>query len=220
MIIASPLINMCFEKFGISFIKKLLTSFSFVPIVANFSEVGTIAGTFFFIYIYLLVLYLKKSGFNITKFKALFTALVLIAVILVSYSVSHYIGDLKNGTLFKLLLDSTTGNINRHSVIMLLLAFSIFFFAADFKPNYSKTVNYIASFTLGIYLFSENPLFNITDKFTAFAINSKHIFSSHIVILVYILTAVLIFMCGLVFEMFRYYTFQMPVIKALNKSKR
>lgn len=217
MLLAHPFLNKMLDKLNKLQIKKILIVFLFVLIYSQFST-SIVGDVFTFLYVYLLIGYIKKYGCHkLSKYaKPRFCILAITIVIAVRFLYFY----LNKYNLFKnyfsMLLDSTIGCIGRHSIIILLLAMLIFFTVLNKKPTFNKIVNRVASCCLGVYIFHENGVFgfpNITNKLCT-KLNSLGFMDANLLFPIkYIGVALILFIAGVILEFFRDLIIQRPFMK-------
>ena len=180
MLLIAPFINKLHEFFDQKSLKTLLVLFSFIPVYSTFDGHCVIKDVINFCYIYSLVYYLKRTDFCLNRKSLKILPYILIGVIIVGKvvfgAVSNYMSSIDDAFVgnvflfFDRFLNNTILDTGRHSLILLIVSLLIFFSIKDVKPFYSKFINLVSSCTLGVYLFHENPLFNLCDIFKGYAI--------------------------------------------------
>ncbi len=126
----------------------------FIPVYHVFIEDAPIDAFLFFIYLYLLMGYLKQTPGNWFEVHAgkgfLFTTLFI---------VFYGIANSAAGTFLHLevLQEHAFRFATRYSPLMVLDAIFLFYLFQKLNIGVSKTINTLASATLGIYLFHEYP---------------------------------------------------------------
>ena len=104
---------------------------------------------------------------------------------------------------------------SRHALPMIVMVSGVMMLTSIAKPFYSRIVNYLSSFTLGIYLIHENEflkdyfwhkLFRVQDY-----ANSNNLYWS-----VIMAVAIIFFGC-IAIDMVRRYAFEMPLFSLLHK---
>lgn len=108
----------------------------------------------FFIYLYLLMGYLKATPNNIFERNSKKGFIIVVMLVLTEYVVLCFIEQYMHIHLYYGVFVRTIG---RYSPIMILLAIFLFYIFKDLKIPHSKLINTIARSTLGIYLIHENP---------------------------------------------------------------
>lgn len=128
---------------------KLILCISTFMVVGNFILMTPFAGYSFFdlLYIYFLARYLRMANFHCSR-KVLcviyiFSLLLLWGACYMASGLTGYNANLS----FRLL--------NYSNPLIILMAFSIFFYVKDLKPFFCSKINFILSNTLVIYLLTE-----------------------------------------------------------------
>lgn len=154
-----PLLNYCInainKKLHLLFIIIFLTIWSIVPTFLNVGYGITYIG--WFVTLYFIAGYIRIYDIKF-KFKPwigiLISILLFVGVLLLRYFV--IIGlDLSNEFYYLLFIWTGLGLI--FNFIQVLCSITIFICFKEIKVKTNKFVNYIASFTLAIYLFHEQP---------------------------------------------------------------
>jgi surface polysaccharide O-acyltransferase-like enzyme len=220
MLFLSPLLNKLLHSCTQRQMKKILFLFAFVLIYAQFSS-GTVGDIFYFLYIYLLIGSIRHFN-QLEKMKVIRFSriLLLILVVVISKLLPYFLPERYLTTIFLSILNNTTGAISRHSIILLVLAWQIFFYTLQRKPSYHKTVNRVASTALGIYLFHENKMLNLknTLDFTFEKLINHGFLETNIFFpLKYILIVGFIFLLGFVLEEIRMFLLQKPFMNFISR---
>lgn len=165
MLLLSPFLNKILNVLNKSQIQKLLLVFLFVPIYAQFGR-SAVCDVFRFLYVYLLIGYIKKYGsLIIEKYAKPRFYIFLIALVLLSKFVCYFFSGENSISKFTsmiiIILNNTFAKTGRHSIILLLISMLIFFHVLNKKPTFNNKVNKIASYCLGVYLFHENVVLGL-----------------------------------------------------------
>lgn len=214
MYLLTPLLNkICkCKNFG-----KIIILLSFIPFYSNFIyDCNIPCDVMNFCYIYLVTQYLKE---NISKLKISNFWLFLFMCVLIGLLMSIRVYHSSIGKRFiRKVMDAVLVNTGRHSLIMLLISYLIFIINIRKKPFTNKIINWISSFTLGVYCFHENPVFNIVNC-TYDIFYSKGIITNENYFYMNILVILLIICCGILFEFIRRNTLQKGFNSLISKSK-
>ena len=205
--ILSPWLNQIIQLKSEIQLRKLLIILSFIPFYSNF-WVGTppVANIVNFVYIYLLVGYLKKWNQQAWIENHAWQGMLCISIsVILSQWLYHVFPSQGVKGMIRNFLPYITGNINRHSAILWLDALFIFYAFKNLKIKSSKIINLIVSCTLGIYLFHENPVFvpmkDLVKKFFITSLGEATIlkyFPTY-----FFLSTILLFMMGFFVEYIR-----------------
>jgi hypothetical protein len=146
--------------------------------------------------------------------------LLLILIVIISNLVPYFLKERYITAIFLSILNHTTAVISRHSIILLVLSWQIFFYTLQKKPSYNKIVNQVASSTLGLYLFHEDKILNLKntlnfvfEKFMNYGFLEANIFFP----LKYILITAFIFLMGFVLEEIRMFLIQKPFMHYISR---
>ena len=216
MVLVSPLINALLYKLDATKIKLLLIVFSFVPFVSNFQSATMINDVFNFLYIYMLIGYLKTTDFKVKKLRFGILFILLTAVVIVSKFIMRLNYKSSAYLFIQKFLEKTLGNTGRHSIVVLVFALLIFGIAVNIKPFYSKSINFISRYVFGVYLFHENPLFNICNMVFVKAALLKIIAANSVFYFSYIGVVVAIFISGIIFDIVYIALIHKPTMKFIT----
>ena len=215
MLLISPFLNKLFVMLKQHQLQKLLIVFMFVPIYAHF-QTNTITDIFYFAYVYLLVGYLKEYGFDVKFIKKRYIIFLIVIVIGSKFLLRYFSGKGNIDVIVSLIVGKTIGYTGRHSMILLLLAFLIFFKVLSHKPTYNKVINKIASCCLGVYLFHENNVMkfpNVTDTFCQKVNSLGYMRADMFFPFKYIIIVLVLFIVGTILECVRTLVIQKPFMK-------
>lgn len=209
MYLLSPLLNKVSEYKNF---KQVLVVISFIPIYCNFAGKGqAISSTVLFVYLYLLTTYIKR---NSIKFKYSPVATVVIVVVLIA--LNFFEDKIVANDFVKYEIFKTIGNKGSGSFMIIILSYAIFL-KAIYKESYSnKIIDYIGSFSLGVYCFHNNVTFNIVD-YVFEKCHSLNILTNQNFYYSYILITLSIIFEGIVFEIIRRNVLQKPFNFLINK---
>lgn len=191
MLLISTVLNKISEKE----ILKLLAILSFIPICANFQQsyFNTVSNVSLFVYLYL-------SGWALRIYKDALSfkiGVLLLFFLTVVYSVCRWLVIINvfpsDGFIWYIL-----GNFGRYSVIMALISLCLVFTASQIHISYCKTINFISSLMLGVYLFHSNTIFGM--GFNAFKIINKYISNDYEC---FLFTSFILFAAGCIVEYIR-----------------
>lgn len=240
MCFAAPVLNKLINCITKEALKLFLIVATLAFIYHNFIGAGyysVIADSADFLYIYLLVGYFKKYGITIKR--SFLNTFVIVVVVIVSRISLRFISD--DGLLHYVykLIDASFANVYRYSPILVLLAVNIFAFVIKKKPRSNRAINTIASASFGVYLFHETYI-PLTYSFVSPAtsemvvrsqvslkdlvvgwfcengfINTDLFFTVEI-----LAVALLIFICGTLFEFLCNALIHKPVMKVISNKWR
>ncbi|MBO4830794.1 MAG: acyltransferase [Fibrobacter sp.] len=229
MLILTPFINKLYELFDRKSLKSLLILFSFIPVYSTFGGRGVVNDVMNFCYIYFLVLYLKRIDFCLKRKLLKILPYIFIGVIIVGkvvfFAISNNMSSVDNVSISNIFLffdgfiNNTILDTNRHSLILLIISFFIFFSIKDVKPFYSNFINLVSSCTLGVYLFHENSLFNLCDILKGVGFKIGFIQYDNLFPLTYLTVIFCVYILGSMLEFFRIQILQKPFNKFLNENK-
>lgn len=219
MMLAAPLMNKIIDSASQTGLKKGLLILMFIPVCSQFGP-NFIVDIVYFCYVYLLVGYVKRYGIRALEKYAKPGVFLALSTAIIAARMAFYLPDTEWTLFLKEVLNLTIGAVNRHSVVMLVDAFLIFFWVSKQIPHYNRLVNKIAACTFGVYLFHGNfvasfPtvvhfIFNKCVQWRFITFTRRFPFQ-------YVLAVLLTFMIGTVIEYFRQLTIQKPVMKLLEK---
>jgi surface polysaccharide O-acyltransferase-like enzyme len=186
LLLFAPLLN----EINIERLNTLCRIMIFVTFIANFQggNFSTVCDCAMFISMYLLGWQLRL---NAEKWRG--KIYIAYPIVIISFVISRIL-IIKN-IVSSDIVGLTIGNYGRYSVMMLLIALGIVLIVSYIKPFYNRKVNYIASLMLGVYMFHENPTFNLS--FNLYKISRYYVFNDYIN---YFLLVVGIFFGGIIFE--------------------
>ena len=99
---------------------------------------------------------MKRYGIRALEKYAKPGVFVALSTAIIAARMAFYLPDTEWTLFLKEVLNLTIGAVNRHSVVMLVDAFLIFFWVNKQRPHYNRLVNKIAACTFGVYLFHGN----------------------------------------------------------------
>ena len=220
MLLLSPFLNKLLDTLSRTQVSKLLLAFIFVPIYAQFAN-SPVCDVFYFLYVYLLIGYIKKYGSQtLEKYAKARFYISLIALVILS-KLALYALKGKSGVpkVISLILNHTLANTGRHSMIILLISLLIFFSVLRKKATCNKVVNKIAACCLGVYLFHENHLLelpNTLDKIFG-KLTSYGFLTADVLFPLRYAGAVLgVFVLGVILEWLRDRILQRPFMKYVS----
>ena len=161
LLLFSPVLNMLIKERPQRELQLVIIIFAVIMVI--YSTVTQQEGFFLsniwtFIFVYILVGYIKKYGKVCSfKFSTLVFLIVWIAVCLVRGGVSYALTIYPSRILGMIQSYSWFYYLRRQSLPNLLLAFSIFFIFFNLPAFHSKIINMVSGTTLGIYCFHECP---------------------------------------------------------------
>lgn len=237
MCFAAPFMNIMLARLSEKSLRVILIIAIIAFISQNFTGAGYysfIADSVNFLFIYLIVGYIKRFG--LTFKKPLLKSLIIIAIVIIGKISLRYIND--DGILHYLykFIDVTAANTYRYSPVLVLLAIYLFVWFYSLKPKHSRVVNTVAGATFGVYLFHETfiPLnYSYISPATGDMVNQSQVSLKNLVVgwfcdcgyittdalftLKIISVALLIFFCGVVIELIRDSIIQKPIMGWINK---
>lgn len=233
MCFASPLINRLIQAIDRQLLKVIIIIGTAAVIYQNFTGAGYysfFADSANFIYIYLLVGYIKKYGFEFKK--PLFLSIIITAGMIIGNIALRFIKNDDISHYAYKLIEVTVANTKRYSPLIILLALCIFMFVIRIKERHSNFVNLVAGTTFGIYLFHETYIpvpysfistatqavetknaSALKDFAVTFFYNIGLISPGFLLALQMIMVSILIFACGAVVENLRNRFIQKPFMK-------
>jgi Uncharacterized protein conserved in bacteria len=152
-----PFLNKIIRSMHSKYLLKFLIILTlFIPIYKTIEKSAPIGDFIFVIYLYLLMGYLKQNPQNWFELHAKIGFLITTVCTILFNIIISFFGTLLN---LGILQNYASQFIGRYSPIMVLNAIFLFYIFQHMKIKSSKLINTIASTTLGIYLFHENPMF-------------------------------------------------------------
>lgn len=157
MLILSPVINKLLCSFDKEKLKMILTAFIFIPVLSQFAT-SPICDIFCFLYIYLLVGYIRLYGSKtIEKYsKGIYCLLIICIVIISKFAIFILPRNSFITQIVTTILNNTFAATDRHSIIILILSLLLFFTVVKKEERHNALINSIASYTFGVYFFHEN----------------------------------------------------------------
>lgn len=224
LLLLSPFMNKLLNKLSKNQMKKLLIVLIFVPIYAQFTRYlpNPLCDICSFIYIYLLVGYIRKYGSKLVEkySQKPWYILLIIALLALIFLTNFLTGKGKILNTIGYIISQTIGNYKRHSIVILIIAILLVFNVLNKKPTYHKGINEIASHTLGVYLFHENLIYNlplVTDVFLNLLIKIGIIKVDVLFPMRYLCLILSVFTFGILIETISYYCLQKPIMNFLSK---
>ena len=212
----SPLLNRFLNKVGKGTVERTLLLTIFIPIYAQFSF-NPVTDTLFFVYVYLLVGYIKRYGFKPLERFASFKSVALVTALVVLARLILYINGRVDILPLKVIggfLSYTLAVITRHSLILLVDALLLYFAVLKRPARHNKTINRFATFMLGVYLFHDNSMGpNMLNGFLLVAQNAGLLAATAFFPLEYLAFIVFVFATGLLVEMIRFRLIQQPAMR-------
>ena len=240
MCFVAPLLNKLIDCITKSSLKSILIVATLAFIYQNFTGAGyysVIADSADFLYIYLLVGYLKKYGVTIKR--PLLNTFVIFAAVIAGKVSLRYISDDGLWHYIYKLIDVTIANIYRYSPVLVLLAVNIFAFVIMKKPKSNSVINAIAGASFGVYLFHETYIpisysfispatsepvvrsqIALRDLVVGWFCDNGFINTGLLFTVEILAVAFLIFICGTLFELLRNTLIQKPVMKGISNKRR
>lgn len=208
MYLVSPLLNKLIQYKNF---KQILLILSFIPVYCNYYGRGGVICSFtMFSYIYLLTAYIKKINFKF-KHPIILSLSIMIVLILLKYKATLPINDFIEHVIYK-----TIGNYENGSFMITILSYSIFLNCVYKKPYTNRIINYIASFSLGIYCFHEGTRFNVLDNISKYACTNNLINNDNFAY-AYILLVLFVFILGILVGSIRRLVLQKPFDYLVDK---
>lgn len=218
MLIISPLMNQLLGYLEKSKIKKVLIIFAFIPVYAQFST-SIVCDIMYFSYFYLLVGYYKRYYMEnaFERNESWIKIVFLFIVILSSKFLIMNLDESGMSGLLRRIVENTTALTDRHSLIIMILAWQIFSVARKRKPFYSKGINIVSGATFGVYLFHENPFFRAVDHIFSKLTDLGFIVDGKFFPIQFLASVVLVFTLGIIIEFIRERLIQKPFNYFLDK---
>lgn len=139
----------------------------------------------------------KGKGFSLF---AVSFVLLIVSMILIRF-LSRY---------FDALGDQITYFATNTSILYIGMASGLIVFCASIKPFVCKPINFIASFSLGIYLFHDNTIWQ-RDLFYRILFKVPEYAKGYLLVLNFLLTVALIFLCGLTISIVYRFALEKPI---------
>ena len=108
--------------------------------------------------------------------------------------------------------------ISRHSLFMILMVFGLMMLLSMAKPIYSKPVNFIAGFTLGIYLIHDND--SLRNYYWKVLFRTQDYCSSANMLWHLVMSVAIVFALCLIIDIFRKYALETPLFLLFDRFKR
>lgn len=205
-----PFLNKIIQNIDSKSLSKFLIVLTLlIPIYKTIWRGAQIGDLIFFIYLYLLMGYLKqnpKNWFEVHARKGFF--ITSIGVILFT-SMMSFLGTVLNlGIIKEYAFQFST----RYSPVMVLDAIFLFYIFKNINIKSSKLINAIANTTLGIYLFHENPYLGtvLWDGI----LNIDTVYYSPIFIVHLLVSTLSLFLIGVLIDILRIKLFEKPLFNA------
>lgn len=186
--------------------RLLLILTLFIPIYRTYISQAPIDAFLFFIYLYLIMGYLKQTPKNWFEVRAkkgfiLTTLFIILYNIVVSAIGTYFNIPNMQAHAFRF--------ATRYSPLMVLDAIFLFYVFKNLQIKASKIINTLASATLGIYLFHEYPFARplLWDKL----LRVKEVYSSNIFIMYLFLSVIGLYLLGTVIDLIRIHMFEKPL---------
>ncbi len=219
MYVLSPLLNKLIVAVNKEDLKKILVLFAFIPVYAQFSPT-VISAVVYFVYVYLLIGYIKKYGMDRIEKYASIQFVVLTSISIIAAKLILYTGGRLEGLpmeLIRWLVSFTFAATGRHSMIILIDALLIFFWVLKMPARENKTINKMAGYTLGIYLFHESSIEpNILDSSIANLQHAGYFTANAFFPLEYLALVTIVFFAGLLVEIVRSRIIQEPAMQGIE----
>lgn len=212
LILLVPFLNKIIFSLNRSTLKKLVILLTIFSIYKTIYEFGPLSDIIYFVYLYLLIGYLKLTPNNFFERNAkkgcVMSFIFTISVFLWMFYMNthHHI---------PYLLNNPSLVIKRHSVFMTVCSLFLFYVFKNMKIRNSKFINLISSTTLGIYLLHDNSL--VRKWGNTFLHLPRYVHSRRFIFLG-VGGCLLIFIIGIVIDLFRQYCLEKPIVdKILNR---
>lgn len=216
----SPFLNYMIDGLSKRQLEKILIFGAVLLFWAHFDH-GLIGDTYGFVYVYLLVGYLKIYGTKIVEKITWSKTLLLFLILVIFFAVSLYIGDTSNAVLSIIMkiLNNTVACNSRSSVVLILCAMLIFFSTIKAEEKNNSKINYLASLMFGVYLFHCNDFISprFVNIFFHYLCHKGLINSSFWFLPSFVLSTVAVLIMGIIVEAIRNTIIQKPIMKVLDK---
>ncbi len=103
---------------------------------------------------------------------------------------------------------------SRHALPMIIMISGLMMLFSLAKPIYSRVINFVAGFTLGIYLIHESQALSSYYWFSIFRVQDY--VSTYDMLWHCLMTVSLMFVCCLAIDVFRKYALEMPLFKLVD----
>lgn len=178
----------------------------FIPLYRTFITDAPIDEFLFFIYLYLIMGYLKRCPENWFELHAI-KGFILTTVSIIAYQLlASFLGSYYD---INLLIKHANLFSTRFSPLMVLDAVFLFYLFKNIKIKNSKLINTLAQTALGIYLIHENPLAKklLWDKI----LRIKDVYYYDTYIIYFVLSVIILFVIAAVIELIRINLIEKPI---------
>lgn len=193
MFLIVPILNRIPEENTMYFLKL----FSFIPFIAMFQQksFSTICDVTIFCYLYIVGKFIRENYRNISMntVKILLMTIIIIFSVFKIFNISEI---LQSNSILIILF----GNSGRYSFDMIIISALIVCFIAKMSVTFNYKINYLASLMMGIYMFHESPVFNLS--FNLYKILNNNITNQYIC---FIILTTFLFINGCFVEAIRKY---------------
>ncbi len=210
----SPWLNKIIYSMNQKYLLKFLIVLTIIiPIYKTIWREAPISDIIFVIYLYLLMGYLKRTPQNWFEKHAKKGFILAVFAEICYHILMSLIGTVTKSTFF---IYFSSKFIGRYSPIMVLAAIFLFYIFKNIDIRQSKLINTIASTTLGIYLFHENPV--LLDVLWDKILNISVVYYSHLFICYFLASVVILFVIGMIVDLVRQKVLEKPIfsIKLIN----
>lgn len=211
-----PFLNVCISKMNHEIYRKLMIVLTVsVPVYGTFQNGYQQATSLaYFIYVYLLINFLEQHKNNWFERNARTGFLIgASAFAVLSVALSY----LNPSSFLFLFMKKGLFSTDRYSITMIFLSVLLFYIFKNLDLGVVPWINQIASLMLGVYLFHENPIFNLCDKlFAFFFLYIRKSVSVMPYLICYCFTIVFVFAAGCAVEWIRQHTIEKPLLNLFN----
>lgn len=208
-----PYLNRIIDSFSTHHLSKFLVILTlFVPVYKTIYGNAPVGEFIFFIYLYLIMGYLKKNPRNWFEIHATMGFLITsMGIVLVTIGISLI------GTIFNLEIvrNNTVFLTERYSPAMVLDAIFLFYIFKNLRIKSSNIINTVSKTTLGIYLLHEcQTLENILwDNI----LDIKTVYYDNLFVFYFVFSVLVLFVAGMLVDLIRIQIFEKPVFNIKNK---
>lgn len=202
-----PFLNKIVHSMSSNYLLRFLIILTIlIPFYRTLTTKAPIDAFLFFIYLYLVMGYLKHNPGNWFEQHAKIGFLITTVTIVTYQILVSFLGTEYN---LHILIKHANKLATRYSPFMVLDAIFLFYIFKNLKIKNSKFINTLASTTLGIYLIHENPLLRklLWDKF----LKVKVVYYYPTYILYFFFSVFSIFVIAAVIDLLRIYLFEKPL---------
>ena len=209
--ISSPLLNGVINSISKSLSTRITIVLGlFTTVYKSIYANAPICDFLFFVFVYFLVNELEKEEIHAALLRYSKRGMIILSLSLITANIIIVlIGDFLNS---QLVLDNSVYLMHRGSIFVLLDAMFIFYHFANKTPFANKTINMVASTSLGVYLLHQGLPFSFWKHFLDKRVSGQLLSCGHLVICVLV-----IFIISCTFDLLRQKLIELPFNKLINK---